>query len=29
MWLAYRRMGISHRVEGVGTLMREYFDAEV
>jgi maleate cis-trans isomerase len=29
MWLAYRRMGISHRVEGVGTLMREYYDADV
>jgi len=29
MWLAYRRMGISHRVEGVGTLMREYYAADV
>jgi arylmalonate decarboxylase len=29
MWLAYRKLGISHRVEGVGVLMREYYDADV
>jgi maleate cis-trans isomerase len=29
MWLTYRRLGISHRVEGVGVLMREYYDADV
>jgi maleate cis-trans isomerase len=29
MWLSYRRMGISHRVQGVGTLMRDYYDADV
>jgi arylmalonate decarboxylase len=29
MWLAYRRLGISHRVEGVGVLMREYYAAPV
>jgi maleate cis-trans isomerase len=29
MWLAYRRMGISHQVQGVGTLMRDYYAADV
>jgi maleate cis-trans isomerase len=29
MWLAYRTMGISHRVEGVGTLMRDHYAADV
>jgi maleate isomerase len=29
MWHAYRRMGISHRVDGVGILMREYYEADV
>ncbi len=27
MWLAYRRMGISHRVEGAGVLLREHSGA--
>jgi len=28
-WLVYRRLGISHRLEGVGVLMREHYDADV
>jgi len=29
MWLVYRRLGISHRLEGLGVLMRDYYDADV
>lgn len=29
MWLTYRRLGISHRVEGLGVLMRDYYAAVI
>jgi arylmalonate decarboxylase len=29
MWLAYRKLDISHRLDGYGVLMREYYDAEL